>query len=99
MIRLLLASALVAATTTTALAISRYDTASLSCSRIHAILKSEKTAILRFRSDRGNVLFDAYTSRGGVCTTGGRGRLATVPAADGTCEVIRCVRKRGGGGR
>lgn len=81
-------------------ALSRYEATSLSCSRIQALLQSEGPAILRYPSPRnpGLTLYDTYVAEGRSCRTSGRGRLATVPAADTkSCKVIRCIKRHGGG--
>lgn len=83
-----------------ALALSRYETTQLSCSRIQTILQSGGPAILRYPSPRnpGLTIYDTYVAQDGVCTTGGRGKLSSVPAADTkSCKVVQCVRGRGGG--
>lgn len=85
---------------TSADALSRHETARLSCSQLQSILKSEGTAILRYRSARnpGVVLYDTYAAQSGMCRSGGRGRLSEVPAADTkSCKVIQCSNRKGGG--
>ena len=52
-----------------ALAISRYSSQSMSCSRIQDVLKREKAAILRFTSTRtpGLPLYDRYVEGDAYC--------------------------------
>ena len=91
--KFLLAFVVLFASTSAVTAASRYDTRSLSCSRIQSILKSERVAMLRFPSRRGNIVYDFYTFNTGRCSTGGSGRRTSIPAADTrSCRVYRCER-------
>ncbi|MCP4314852.1 MAG: hypothetical protein GY789_02115 [Hyphomicrobiales bacterium] len=74
-------------------AISRYNTPSLTCSRIQTILKSENAAILRYPSPRiaDLTLYDIYVSHGRYCDYGEYGKTAYVPARDTRqCKVLEC---------
>ena len=95
-----IAFTLVAASSFSAEALSRYETRQLSCDRIQYILQAEGTAILRYPSSRNAniVKYDIFAAARGQCTFGGRGRLSTVPAADTkSCAVLKCINKKGGG--
>ncbi len=95
-----IAITLVAASSFSAEALSRYETRQLSCDRIQSILKAEGTAILRYGSSRNAniVKYDIFAAPRGQCVSGGRGRLSTVPAADtNSCAVLKCINIKGGG--
>jgi len=100
MLKLGIAVLALAVSASAAHAISRYDTPRLSCERIQSILKSEGTVILRYPSPRGaGTLYDTYVANGSRCTSGGYGRLATVPAVDTkSCKVFQCNKRLGAGG-
>lgn len=93
--RAIAVSALVLAmATTTASAISRHNSTSLTCDRIQSIINSEGAAIMRYKSPRNPslTLFDRYVSNGAFCDTEKYPILATIPAADtNRCLVFRCV--------
>ncbi|MEX0345577.1 MAG: hypothetical protein AB3N20_11680 [Rhizobiaceae bacterium] len=95
-----IAVALVAASSFSAEALSRYDSRQLSCDRIQSILQTEGNAILRYTSSRNAniVKYDIFAAPRGQCNSGGRGRLSTVPAADtNSCSVLKCINIKGGG--
>ena len=80
-------------------AISRYDTASMSCARVQAALQSEGAAILRYRApdDPSLTLYDRYVRDRTFCKSSQRADLRSVPAADTqNCRVRKCVRASGG---
>jgi hypothetical protein len=73
-------------------AISRYDVDNMSCSRVKAILKAEGAAILRYRSKRtGMVLYGRYVQSRSWCQHSETTDFASVPTADGSCSVKKCV--------
>jgi hypothetical protein len=73
-------------------AISRYDVDNMSCSKVKTILKSEGAAILRYRSKRsGAMLYDRYVQSRSACYGNETTEYASVPTADGSCSVRRCV--------
>lgn len=74
-------------------AISRYDVGNMSCAKVHAILKSEGAAILRYRSKRtGIVLYDRYVRDRSWCQGSEITEYASVPTADDpSCGVKRCI--------
>lgn len=72
-------------------AISRYNTQSMSCARVQAVLRSEGAAILRWRSNSGAPLYDRYVANGGYCDSDDVTRAASVPTADNrACLVLKC---------
>jgi len=83
-------------------AISRYQTNSMSCARVQAALGSDGAAILRYpAADNPSLqLYDRYVRDRTFCTPSQRADLTSVPAADTKkCQVRKCVRARGAGGR
>ncbi len=81
-------------------AISRYQTTSMSCTRVQAILQSEGAALLGYPApDNPSLqLFDRYVRDSTFCSSAAqRAQVRSVPAADKrNCQVRRCVRVSGG---
>lgn len=74
------------------LAISRYETANKSCRELRAIVLREGAAILRWRSRRtGIVLYDRFVRNMDFCPAGQITDGSSVPAADGSCWLPKCV--------
>lgn len=76
-----------------ALAISRYNSQSMSCGSIQAAIQREGAAILRYSSARtpGLPLYDRYVANGSYCSYGEYAELVSVPASDtGSCLVLVC---------
>ncbi|MEM8749687.1 MAG: hypothetical protein AAGF28_05255 [Pseudomonadota bacterium] len=81
-------------------AVSRYDTQRMSCDRLQSALATERTAMLRFPSRRNPqlLMYDFYTDSARRCTTGGFGRMTSVPTSDrARCRVYKCERRFRGG--
>lgn len=80
-------------------AISRYQTTSMSCTRVQAILKSEGAALLSYPApdDPSSQLFNRFVRDSSFCSSGmQKAQLRSVPAADTSkCKVRRCVRVSG----
>jgi hypothetical protein len=76
-----------------AAAISRYNSESLSCARVHAIIRSEGAAIMRYPSKfTGNILYDRYVADSRFCVSGKYAQSTTIPTADrANCPVYRCA--------
>lgn len=75
-----------------ALAISRYNSQSMTCDRVQAAVRSQGAAILSYRSSSNAPLYDRYVAHGGFCHASDVTRLATVPTSDNrSCKVLRCV--------
>jgi len=83
-----------------ALAISRYQTSSMSCARIQATLQSEGAALLSYPApDNPSLqLFDRYVRDTSFCSSAAqRAQSRSVPAADTrNCQVRKCARVSGG---
>ncbi len=83
-----------AITATSAHAISRHNSQSLSCDTVHEIIDSEGAAIMRYQSRRipGLPLYDRFVRNGAFCDTEKYPVAATIPAADtDSCVVYRCI--------
>lgn len=75
-------------------AISRHNSTSLTCDRIHAIIEAEGAAIMRYKSRKnpGLTLYDRYVSNGSFCDTEKYPITVGIPAADTQqCIVYRCI--------
>lgn len=91
--RLLLAAAL-SCTAIPATAQARYDTMSMSCQAVQAAVQRDGTALLRYRSASGVVLYDRYVRDAGQCRPKSFPQAFRVPAADTkSCRVLKCVRQ------
>lgn len=74
-----------------ALAISRYNSGSMTCSAIHDTLARERAAIFRYPSSTSGVqLYDRYVSGSVQCTAGTEARQSVIPSRDGGCAVVSC---------
>lgn len=85
-----------------ALAVSRYQTMSMSCARVQAALNADGAAILHYPAPDNRSLdrFDRYVRDRTFCSSSQRTRRVSVPAADTKgCAVNKCVRASGGGNR
>ena len=90
-------AATMAATVSSANAISRIQTTKNDCSAIRSTLIREGAAILRYTSKRGLPLYDRYVSSSLLCESPSVGVWARVPARDtNACRVIRCDPHGGG---
>jgi hypothetical protein len=65
-------------------AISRYDTGNKSCIELRAIVRRDGAAILRWRSQR-------FVRNMRYCPAGQITDASSVPAADGSCSLPKCV--------
>jgi hypothetical protein len=73
-------------------AISRYDIGNKSCRELRAIVRRDGAAILRWRSQRnGIVLYERFVRNMNYCPAGQITDASTVPAADGSCTLPKCV--------
>ncbi len=74
-------------------AISRYNSTSMSCARIHAAVQTEGAVILRWTQPPDILRFDRYVAHTGFCSWGERAVRTTVPSADrSSCAVRNCKR-------
>lgn len=76
-----------------AYAISRYNSQSMSCSRIQSVIRNEGAVILRYRSARNPSLplYDRYVAHDGFCDFNKYAAAAWVPSSDSrSCPVLVC---------
>lgn len=91
--RILLLAAALTLVAGPASAISRYNSMSLSCGQVHAIIRGEGAAIMRYpsRFNPGNILYDRYVAGSRFCVAGKLANLTTIPTADrANCPVYEC---------
>lgn len=72
----------------------RHDITAMTCAQVQALIASEGTAILTYRSRRifGLPIYDRYVHGHKDCATGEVAELAGVPTADTKyCPVRKCV--------
>ncbi|MBB3964021.1 hypothetical protein [Rhizobium metallidurans] len=84
-------AALIAATPT--LAISRYNSQTISCDRARAAIHNEGAVILRYPSTRvrGMTLYDRYVRNSRMCDANEYAEWTTVPTKDNPkCRVLNC---------
>lgn len=76
-----------------AAAISRYNSERLSCAQVHAIIRNEGAAIMRYPSRfTGNILYDRYVADSSLCVLGKYAQSTSIPTADRDhCPVYHCV--------
>jgi hypothetical protein len=73
-------------------AISRYQTENKTCNQLHVILQRERAAILQWRSERtGMPLYERIVRNMAYCPAGQITDTSSVPAADGSCPLPKCV--------
>ena len=73
-------------------AISRYDIDNRSCAAVQAIVDNDGAAILRWRSKRtGMTLYDRFVRNRSWCYGDQTTDYRSVPAADRSCPVKRCI--------
>lgn len=74
-----------------ALAISRYNSGSMTCAAIHDTLAKERAAVFRYPSrTAGAQLYDRYVSDSAQCGVGTEARRSAIPSRDGGCAVMSC---------
>ncbi len=74
-----------------AMAISRYNSQSMSCGRVQDVVHDEGAVILRYTSASGNPLFDRFVRNGGFCAHSEVTRMVGVPTKDtSSCPVLKC---------
>ena len=77
---------------TESLAISRYEVGNKSCGELHAIVRRDGAAILRWRSQRTGIpLYERFVRNWNYCPAGQTTDSSSVPAADGRCPLLKCV--------
>jgi hypothetical protein len=68
-----------------------YAIRDMSCAQVQAALRTNGSAVLRWRSKTGATRYDRYVSDRRFCWSGEVASFATVPAADRPCTVRKCV--------
>ena len=63
----------------------------MSCSKVQATVQAHGSVILRWRSRSGAALYGRYVSDRRFCWSGETITIASVPAADKSCNVKKCV--------
>ena len=73
-------------------AITRYNSLSLTCAAAQQAIARERSVLLRYPSDRGNIiLYDRYVSDAGLCGAGNYASRTSVPTKDNpSCPVYNC---------
>jgi hypothetical protein len=100
MIRLLLAGSIVV-TASLAQADPAYTITRMSCAKVQATVQAQGSVVLHYRSKRnpGLPLYGRYVSDRRFCASGQIISFASVPAADKSCIVRKCVWKLPSGRR
>jgi hypothetical protein len=65
----------------------------MSCSKVQAAVQANGSVILRWRSKSGMPLYGRYVSDRRFCWSGETITFSSVPAADKSCNVKKCVWK------
>jgi len=78
---------------TAAMADPTYVISNMSCAKVQAAVQSSGSAILRWQSKRGNPLYGRYVSDRRFCKSGEIITIGSVPAADKSCNVKKCIWK------
>src|SRR5690606_25247966 len=85
------AAAALIALSVEAQAISRYQSASMSCGRIQATIRAEGAAIFRWRQPPNISRYGRFVAHNGYCDPHERAEATTIPAADTpSCPVREC---------
>jgi len=90
---LISATLIAAAIATPAAAISRYNTASMSCAKAQQAVRSEGAVILRYASKRtpGMTLYGRYVRNDQFCEGHEIAEITYIPTADAnSCPVLEC---------
>ena len=70
-----------------------YTVTNMSCPAVQAAVRDNGSVILRWRSKSGASLYGRYVSDRRFCRSGEIITFASVPAADKSCNVKKCVYK------
>ena len=90
--KLLLAGALLFAASPV-LADPAYTISNMNCAKVQATVQANGSVILRWRSNSGMPLYGRYVSDRRFCWSGEIITFSSVPAADKSCNVKKCVLK------
>ena len=74
-------------------AAQEYTISNMNCSQVQAAVQSNGSVILRWRSKSGASLYGRYVSDRRFCRSGEIITFASVPAADKSCNVKKCMYK------
>lgn len=91
--KIILLGVLMASAAAPAFAIGRYNSMSMSCAEVQALISRERAVILRYPATRvkNMTLYDRYVSDGAVCNTGEYAARAYVQTKDNpSCPVYTC---------
>lgn len=70
-----------------------YSITNMGCSKVQATVQASGSVVLRWRSRSGVPLFGRFVSDRRFCRSGEIIAFASVPAADKSCNVKKCVWK------
>ena len=70
-----------------------YSITNMSCSKVQATVEANGSVVLRWRSRSGAPLYGRYVSDRRFCWSGEIVTFASVPTADKSCSVKKCVLK------
>lgn len=76
---------------TAAIADPTYVISNMSCSKVQAAVQASGSVILKWQSRSGNPLYGRYVSDRRFCRSGEIITFSSVPAADKSCNVKKCV--------
>ena len=76
-----------------AMADPAYTITNMSCSKVQSTVQANGSVILRWRSKSGMPLYGRYVSDRRFCWSGEVITFSSVPAADKSCNVKKCVLK------
>ncbi|MDQ2634382.1 MAG: hypothetical protein M3Y43_05705 [Pseudomonadota bacterium] len=65
----------------------------MNCSKVQATVQTNGSVVLRWQSRNGASLYGRYVSDRRFCRSGEVVKFASVPAADKSCNVKKCVWK------
>ena len=72
-------------------AISRYNSTSMSCERVKAVVRAEGAVILRWRGNSGIQRYGRFVANGRFCSSSERAETSYVPSSDRkSCAVREC---------
>lgn len=72
-------------------AITRYNTLTMSCAQVRAVLRQDGAAILSYGRPGGPPLYDRYVYHGGYCEGTEVPKAAFVPTSDTrACQILKC---------
>lgn len=92
--RRILLTALISLTASSAFAVSRYEITNVTCETVQALIRTEGSVILVYRSKGilGLPIYDRYVLEQQYCQNGAVARGAGVPTMDKDyCPVRKCV--------